>query len=54
MTAGGNGPYLLPLAMLLICGCCVLIHRPPQGAAGTLLWKTPRVDLLNYRGSSWE
>lgn len=38
---GGNGPSLLPLAMILICGCFVLIHRPPQGRAGTLLWTTP-------------
>lgn len=50
MTAGGNGPYLLPLAMLLICGCCVLIHRPPQGAAGTLLWKTPTSRFAELQG----
>lgn len=47
---GGNGPYLLPLAMLLICGCFVLIHRPPQGAAGTMLWKTPTSRFAELQG----
>jgi len=47
---GGNGPYLLPLAMLLICGCFVLIHRPPSGAAGTLLWKTPMSRFAELQG----
>ncbi len=37
----GNGPYLPPLVMFLLCGCFVLIHRPPQGGAGLLLWTTP-------------
>lgn len=41
LVYGGYGPYLLPLVMILICGCFVLIHRPPQGRAGTLLWTTP-------------
>jgi hypothetical protein len=47
---GGSGPYLLPLAMLLIGGCFVLIHRPPQGAAGTMLWTTPRSRLAELQG----
>jgi len=34
------GPYLLPLAMILLCGCFVLIHWP-RGGAGTLSWNTP-------------
>lgn len=47
---GGNGPYLLPLAMLLVCGCFVLIHRPPLGAAGTLLWNTPTSRSAELQG----
>lgn len=47
---GGNGPYLLPLAMLLICGCFVLIHRPPLGAAGTMSWKTPSSRFAELQG----
>jgi hypothetical protein len=38
---GGNGPYLLPLLMILICSCFVLIHRQPHGVAGPLLWTNP-------------
>jgi hypothetical protein len=47
------GPYLLPLAMILLCSSFVLIHWPPRGRAGTLSWNTPRVDLLSCRPSSW-
>lgn len=47
---GGNGPYLLPLAMLLVCGCFVVIHRPPLGAAGTLLWNTPTSRSAELQG----
>lgn len=49
---GGTGPYLLPLAMLLICGFFVLIHRPPQGAAGTLLWNTPTSRFAELQGEA--
>jgi hypothetical protein len=49
---GGTGPYLLPLAMLLIGGCLVLVHRPPQGAAGTLLWNTPTSRLAELQGEA--
>ena len=38
---GGNVPLLLPLVMILVCGCLVLIHRPPQGSAVPVLWTTP-------------
>ena len=38
---GGNGPLLLPLVMILICGCFVLIHRSPQTGASAQLWTTP-------------
>jgi hypothetical protein len=38
---GGNAPFLLPLVMILVCGCFVLIHRPPQSSAAPLLWTTP-------------
>lgn len=37
----GIGPFLLPLVMILLCGCLVLIHRPPQSHTGTVLWSTP-------------
>ena len=50
LTVGGSGPYLLPLAILLICGCFVLIHRPPQGAAGTTLWETPTSRFAELQG----
>jgi hypothetical protein len=35
------GRYLLPLAMILLCGCFVLIHWPPRGGAETMSWDTP-------------
>jgi len=35
------GPYLLPLAMILVCGCFVLIHWPPHAGAGTLSRNNP-------------
>jgi hypothetical protein len=35
LLSGGYSPYLLPLVVLLLCGCFVLIIRPPLGAAGT-------------------
>jgi hypothetical protein len=38
---GGYGPYLLPLAVLLLCGCFVLIIRTPLVAAGSTVWKRP-------------
>jgi hypothetical protein len=41
LVYGGNGPLLLPLVMILICGCFVLIHRSPQGGASAQLWTTP-------------
>lgn len=41
LVFGGNGPLLLPLAMILICGCFVLIHRSPQGGASAQLWTNP-------------
>lgn len=41
LLRAGNGPFLLPLGMILLCSCFVLIHRPPQGAAGTVLRSTP-------------
>lgn len=47
---GGSGPYLLLLAMLLICGCFVMIHRPPQGAAGTTVWETPTSRSAELQG----
>jgi hypothetical protein len=47
---GGNGPYLLPLAVLLLCGCFVLIIRPSLGAAGTVVWKTPLGRFAELQG----
>lgn len=47
---GGNGPYLLPLAVLLLCGCFVLIIRAPLGAAGTVVWKTPSGRFAELQG----
>jgi hypothetical protein len=41
LSYAGIGPYLLPLVMILICGCFVLIHRPPQVYGDTSLWSTP-------------
>ena len=41
LVFGGNGPLLLPLVMILICGCFVLIHRSPQGGASAQLWTNP-------------
>ena len=35
------GPSLLPLAMILLCGCFVLIHWPPHARAGTLSRNNP-------------
>jgi hypothetical protein len=51
---GGNVPFLLPLVMILVCGCLVLIHRPPQGSAVPVLWTTPRVGSLDCRRRSWD
>ncbi|MEP7036377.1 MAG: hypothetical protein ABI934_12370, partial [Actinomycetota bacterium] len=50
LMLGGIGPYMLPLAMLLICGCFVMIHRPPLGAAGTTLWETPTSRFAEFQG----
>jgi hypothetical protein len=50
LTLGGYGPYLLPLAVLLLCGCFVLIIRPPLGAAGTVVWKTPSGRFAELQG----
>lgn len=50
LRLGGNGADLLPLAMLLICGCFVLIHRPPQAAPGTTLRKTPTSRFAELQG----
>jgi hypothetical protein len=50
LAFGGSGPYLLPLAMLLIGGCFVLIHRQPQAAAGTTLWETPTSRFAELQG----
>jgi hypothetical protein len=47
---GGYGPYLLPLAVLLLCGCFVLVIRPPLGAAGTVVWKTPSGRFAELQG----
>jgi hypothetical protein len=47
---GGYGPYLLPLVVLLLCGCFVLIIRPPLGAAGTVVWKTPSGRFAELQG----
>ena len=47
---GGSGPYLLPLAMLLICSCFVMIHRPPLGAAGSTLWEIPTNRFADFQG----
>ncbi|MEO8556723.1 MAG: hypothetical protein ABI474_08635, partial [Actinomycetota bacterium] len=38
---GGSGALLLPLVMILICGCFVLVHRPPLRGAGPLSWNHP-------------
>ena len=35
------GPNLLPLAMILVCGCFVPIHWPPHAGAGTLSRNNP-------------
>jgi hypothetical protein len=50
LNFGGSGSYLLPLAMLLIGGCLVMIHRPPQGAAGTTRWETPTSRFAELQG----
>ena len=36
--------------MLLLCGCFVLIIRPPLGAAGTVVWKTPSGRFAELQG----
>jgi hypothetical protein len=50
LLIGGYGPYLLPLVVLLLCGCFVLIIRPPLGAAGTVVWKTPSGRFAELQG----
>jgi hypothetical protein len=50
LLSGGYGPYLLPLIVLLLCGCFVLIIRPPLGAAGTGVWKTPSGRFAELQG----
>jgi hypothetical protein len=50
LLSGGYGPYLLPLVVLLLCGCFALIIRPPLGAAGTVVWKTPSGRFAELQG----
>jgi hypothetical protein len=50
LLSGGYGPYLLPLVVLLLSGCFVLIIRPPLGAAGTVVWKTPSGRFAELQG----
>lgn len=50
LVFGGNGPLLLPLVIILICGCFVLIHRPPLGGAGPLLWAGPSSRFAGLQG----
>jgi hypothetical protein len=50
LLLGGYGPYLLPLVVLLLCGCFQLIVRPPLGAAGTVVWKTPSGRFAELQG----
>jgi hypothetical protein len=47
---GGSDPHLLPLVVLLLCGCFALIIRPPLGAAGTVVWKTPSGRFAELQG----
>jgi hypothetical protein len=47
---GGYGPHLLPLVVLLLCGCFALIIRPPLGAAATVVGKTPSGRFAELQG----
>jgi hypothetical protein len=50
LLAGGYVPFLLPLVVLLLFGCFALIIRPPLGAAGTVVWKTPSGRFAELQG----